>query len=1540
MNFLKLATFQRVENERYETLFQRIMAHIEDNLLTVASGLQHDGEAPTMDETISPTTERLAVLMWLTMKDKRLPTYIARIYAHDLQSTTLKDIQPRIAENMDSLIEDLNASEDIKVHYSRSRYPGSRYSGQRQQGFNKNKNPTASKAKKMCILCKASGRQYLGHDSGTCWFVSKHEKHEIAKALMVDLGEECEDYEDAEAENTNSISYIGNEAENTDNTQVIEAAMATTTIRKVQSASSPYFYAFYGHTPCHIVVDTGANSSLVSLKFLRQAGINTKPTNHSARSVDKSSLNLLGEVHLTLQFGNLDLPITALVVDSLDCDFLGGVPFCRDNDIEVHLKDEELSVRKSRFSYGTRSQQIPNIFRTEPVSLRNRTNKVVMPGEFIEIQSRRLEQYEGEVTVEPTIQSLNGWPAPTISRVIQGRIRIPNLGTEPVLLSQSQPIANIRRVLNEQISCPTSPGPIHAVDKDVLVDHSTQVTVDPDGQLTPEERNEFISINKKYSEVFNPVFGTYNDKSGAIRAHVTMGPVLPPPRKGKLPLYDQSKLKLLQEEADKLESLGVLAKPEDVEVEVLHVSPSFLIEKPSGEHRFVTAFTELGQYTRITPTVSRYCDEVVRKLASFKYMIKCDLTKSFYQIKVSKKSIPYLGTPTPFKGLRVYLRSAMGQPGSSEALEELISRVFGDFIEEGWFVHIHDDINICADTIIQLVINWSRVLQRFLENNLKLSAKKTVICPKETVILGWVWRSGTITCSPHKIAPLSLAEPPKTATAMRSFLGSFKAVARCIPKYASLSSPLEDCIKGLQGSQKVTWTEDTKLAFGKIQEALKSPCSLTIPRPADQLVMTVDASPLNNGIAATLFVVRNGKRLLSGFFSMKLRTHQMNWMPCEHEALAISAGINHFSPYIRESHQKTQVLSDSKPCVQAFQKLCKGMFSASAWISTFLTALSTHRVDLKHLSGKNNTTSDFASRHPQACNNNTCQICSFAEDLAESVVNAVNITDILSGTSTMPFLNKAAWKSVQHDCDTMRRLYAHLTQGTRPTKKMKNVKDLKRFLLVASVDDQGLLVVHKTDTFVQQRSLIIVPSSILPGLITAMHMYFAHASKCQLSKVFSRYFYGINSEAVIKNVVEACETCNALRKIPQEMFSQNSTPSPTHPGTLYSADVIRRSKQKILAVVDGYSGYTTATIVPDESHKTLRSGIIINTSLFRVKPCIIRVDNAPGFAALKSDPTLESYGISLEYCRVKNINKNAVVDKCIQELQVELLKRNPVGGAVSSAELQAAVLTLNQRIRNRGLSAREILMQRDQHTGEQLNLNSEDMIEKQERKRAENHEPSARSKAKVKREPVKSKISVGDLVYLKMEGDKQKGREKYIITDIIQERAKMQKIAGKLFSSRKYEVPLTHIIPVATPYRQHDDNRLQNTAEEPNNTKLTEHTNVITKPHYFDWDNINNSNNESDSDSDDYTIITQTPYNTADNMDTDDSVELAPEAIGGEITEHGILSQAEDDQGHMADGYNENEEHGIVQQERRSSRQRTKPPWHFDYILEQYPEYD
>ena len=81
----------------------------------------------------------------------------------------------------------------------------------------------------------------------------------------------------------------------------------------------------------------------------------------------------------------------------------------------------------------------------------------------------------------------------------------------------------------------------------------------------------------------------------------------------------------------------------------------------------------------------------------------------------------------------------MGMPGSEIALEEMMCRVLGDFIEEGFVAKLADDLYCGADSPEALLHNWQRVLQALDRCNLRLSPTKTVICPKTTSILGWIW---------------------------------------------------------------------------------------------------------------------------------------------------------------------------------------------------------------------------------------------------------------------------------------------------------------------------------------------------------------------------------------------------------------------------------------------------------------------------------------------------------------------------------------------------------------------------------------------------------------------------------------------------------------------------------------------------------------------------------------------------------------------------------------------------------------------------------
>ena len=288
-------------------------------------------------------------------------------------------------------------------------------------------------------------------------------------------------------------------------------------------------------------------------------------------------------------------------------------------------------------------------------------------------------------------------------------------------------------------------------------------------------------------------------------------------------------------------------------------------------------------------------------------------------------------------------------------------------------------------------------------------------------------------------------------------------LSRVIPGCSSLLSKLDDAVAGRQSKEQIQWTDELHTVFCRAQAALSAARTITLPKPEDQIWIVTDGAIRSPGIGATLYVTRNGKLRVAGFFSAKLRGSQVRWLPCEVEALSIAVAVKHFSPYLIQSHHQACILTDSKPCVQADEKLCRGEFSASPRVSTFLSTVSRYQASVRHVSGSAILPSDFASRNAAPCEDEACQICSFTKQTQDSVIRRASVQDILAGVERLPFTSRATWGTIQAECPELRRTRAHLLQGTRPSKKLTNVTDVKRYLLVATIAKDGLLVVNRNE---------------------------------------------------------------------------------------------------------------------------------------------------------------------------------------------------------------------------------------------------------------------------------------------------------------------------------------------------------------------------------------------------------------------------------------------------------------------------------------------
>ncbi|MCG7866391.1 MAG: hypothetical protein JAY74_08440, partial [Candidatus Thiodiazotropha taylori] len=873
--------------------------------------------------------------------------------------------------------------------------------------------------------------------------------------------------------------------------------LRVSTSRRVITKRSPQIKVFFKHHPLQLILDTGAEISMIKTSVAQSIGATINKSTQKALQADGvTPLSIAGETRLLVSRDNVELKLEALVVNDLDIDILAGIPFMTVNDISLRPSRQQILIGDSQvFYYGQSlsNSSVNRIRRTQAIVLRSPTTSVIWPGEFYEFNIPQELAPEGDCTlsIESRPDSTKNpkiWPQPQLIECIGGKVRIVNTMTEPQIVHKHEHFCQVRQTT--QIS--TSPIDDQPYDASIRLTpssstyHSYPVKLDPDKILTKDMRTKFQNLLHRYDDVFNPQFTIYNGAFDHFEATINMGPTLPPQRKGKVPQYARDTLVELQQRFDALEAQGVFRRPAELGITAEYLNPSFLVKKPSGGFRLVTAFTDVGRYSKPQPSLMPDVDSTLRTIAQWKYIIQTDLTSAFYQIPLAKQSMKY--------------------------------------------------------------------------------------------------------------------------------------------------------------------------------------------------------------------------------------------------------------------------------CV-------------------------------RHLNGSANVPSDFASRNAPESNAPRCQICNFIVQTEDSVVRSVQ--ELVDNMVRLPFTTRSSWLDIQSECDDLRRTHAHLKQCTRPSKKVTNVKDVKRYLSIASIAKDGLLVVPRNDPLLPTRELIIVPRSVLHGLLTALHLKLDHPSKHQLLLVMKRNFYALDMSNAIEVVTDSCHVCSSLKKFPESFVTQSSEDPPETFGMSFAADVLKQNRQLILVLRETVSSYTAASLIENEKHDTLRDALArlcIELHPIDGPSAVIRTDPAPGFVALKNDPMLQRLNISLDIGRVKNINKNPVAEKAISELHDELLRQQPGGGPVSHLELATAVARLNSRIRYAGVSAREIWTQRNQFTHEQLPISDREIIVQQHEKRLQNHPFSSSSKHTSNKILPSDQLAVGDLIYLYADRDKTRARSRYLVVSIDGEWCFIKKFVGTQLRSSSYKV--------------------------------------------------------------------------------------------------------------------------------------------------------
>ena len=1198
--------------------------------------------------------------------------------------------------------------------------------------------------------------------------------------------------------------------------------------RKVKLVDTGILSVFSGEKVANITVDSGATGNFIKESTARELGLKIEKSDQKAVQADgETPLNVVGEVHVVFSRGKSKFQFDGLVVNNLDDDILGGAPFQKTNAIMSDFVNEIFIINqpslKCTFPF-TRKQTAVSGALTRLIKIQE--DLTVEPNDYITVKLDQNLNRDQSYIVEPRLENKINWPPTQKVNAVGHKIKIKN-ENEDLLYIPKDSLIQVRQMID------LDPIKLHKTVPDCVREVKNtleykceveKVVIDEGKQLSKEGTERARALITKHQSVFGNDIPGYNGAKGKFEASFEFSsherPII---GRSQVPVYNKKHADIFQQKCDIEHARGRIQTLSELGEQPALINNAFLVLKQSAaadgktlqdcdvnDVRLVCSFDELKKFIKKMPAKVTTESEIWAKTARFKLMGETDLTDAFSQMNMKQEKRKYLCFLTPHKGIMCYSSGPQGLLGMSEYLDNLTDIVFGDLIMNNVCLKIHDQLFVGGHDEKSLLENWDKVLSRLGQCDLRLKPAKTTIAIQKAVIYGKIWEKGNLKPSPHKITPLSYINRPLTVGALRSFLGGVKIHAECLKGIGHFQAKLTPLASNEKKStDEIIWTEETSHAFNEIQKILKDPQTITIPRPEDQKYIISDAATKCPAFGAILLVKRKddktGKEELKigGYYNMKLKE---GLLPCEAEAIGIERASAHWDHYSRESEEPTIILTDSDPCVRSYRRMSKGKFSTSSKLQNFLHKLSGRFVQLHHVSAKMYSNlinaADFQSRHYNPCTEEQrkkCPFCQFCqEDDTLLFARSIDLLDTIEDPAKIPFQSKQGWKSIQGQCKDLKRAVAYLKTNTRPGIRDTKIRDVKRYLqqdLV--VDGDGLIMARKPfELEPKPRNLIVIPRAFSRSFIRLLHNETNHPKAAQTFAKFNKKFYALDAKAIIDDITKDCDLCCSTTIIPKYLPKYSTTVKPVKPGTHAAADILMRENQKIMVFREILTSHTSTTFLENQNNESLRTALIKLALFYKTEDWIvIRIDNAPGFLPLKTDPVLEEYKIKLDFGDEKNPNHNPVAEKAIRELEDEIVKLMPRGGKLSEIVLAKATEVLNKIIRHSGYNSQELLTNRDQSTGAKLDLSDVKLSDLQWKMRVENHSSSAKHHSRDAKPPDKIKVQPGDIALIKSEKSKHKAREKYFVVNVMDDDyVEVQKITENQIRAKKYRVKIEELM--------------------------------------------------------------------------------------------------------------------------------------------------
>ena len=445
-----------------------------------------------------------------------------------------------------------------------------------------------------------------------------------------------------------------------------------------------------------------------------------------------------------------------------------------------------------------------------------------------------------------------------------------------------------------------------------------------------------------------------------------------------------------------------------------------------------------------------------------------------------------------------------GTNSASELFQHIISKQINDIPGT---LNISDDVIVFGKTREAHDTALEAIFRRFSDKGLTVNKEKCEFHKSSITFFGFVFSAEGISPDPKKVQAIHEAQPPCSATGVRSFLGMVMYCAKFIPKFSDVTQPLR---RLTEKNVQFKWTEKEAKAFETVKQLLTSSTVMAYFDKNKETEVITDASPWGLSAILSQHTPGKGDRRIVAYVSRSLSPVEQRYSQTEREALAIVWAVERLHIYLYGEH--FTVYTDCKP-VQLI--LSNRKSKPPARIERWNLRLQEYDFSIVHTKGTDNP-SDFMSRHPSMDRDATeKQAEEYVHFIStHAVPKAMSLQEIQRSTKADPTLQKLAEFIHSDNWDSLSKPPAsEFEEGV-------NVAELKSFKKIKEE-----ITTNEDDSVLLRGTRIIVPFQLRRQAISLAHE--GHQGLVKTKQLLREkiWFPGIDEQVTV--MIKNCLACQA-----------------------------------------------------------------------------------------------------------------------------------------------------------------------------------------------------------------------------------------------------------------------------------------------------------------------------------------------------------------------------------------------------------------------------